>query len=292
MGTLIKVLLVIFLLKLIFGWVRKRRRERGDILVVLVDGVLQYDSEKKTKFDQLISSLKKVSELEPKALVVRINSPGGTIGASQEIFSFLRSLSDQGIKVVALLEDVAASGGLYVAMAADHIVANAGTVTGSIGVILSGWDYSKLLDLVGLKINTIKSGEFKDIMSPNREMTDRERELLGSVVQDVYGEFCSVVAERRGLDLDKVKSFADGRIFTGRKAFELGLVDSLGSLNEAVEAASELAGLTGDVKVVHVDRKGTLLDKVGLGGVRGRFEDLLPNASIEGIPLWLMPRFK
>jgi len=192
-----------------------------------------------------------------KAILVRINSPGGGVAASQEIYESLLACRAAGKIVVASMSSTAASGGYYIACAADTIVANPGTTTGSIGVIISLADYSGLFSKLGLKYNTIKSGEFKDIGSSDRPMKSKERKVLQAFVDDAYQQFVAVVVEARNLTEKRVLALADGRIYTGRQAHEEGLVDVLGTYDDAVELTSEMAGITGDPHIVKPARKKT-----------------------------------
>ncbi|MBI4722174.1 MAG: signal peptide peptidase SppA [Candidatus Stahlbacteria bacterium] len=182
-----------------------------------------------------------------KAIVVHIQSPGGSVVPSQEIYSALRKAKKP---TVASLSDYAASGGYYIACACDQIVSNPGTLTGSIGVILSLPNVTELIKKVGLKFNVIKSRPYKDIGSPYRDLMPDEYDLLKVVVDDVYDQFVGAVVEGRGLDKEKVLEIADGRILSGRQAFELGLVDTLGTLEDAKLFAASLAGIKGEPKVV------------------------------------------
>jgi protease-4 len=199
-----------------------------------------------------------------KAIVIALDTPGGGVAPSQEICQEIYRLRDDGVVVVASMGNMAASGGYYISTACDEIVADPGTVTGSIGVIMDSYHAEKLLDKVGVKFETIKSGEFKDSGSFSRPMLPRERALFQTAINDVYDQFveavaegrhdafASVLAHRSGRKADSfteaevkayAKSLADGRIYTGRQALDLGLVDSLGGLDDAVDRASELAGI-------------------------------------------------
>ncbi|PKM82292.1 MAG: signal peptide peptidase SppA, partial [Firmicutes bacterium HGW-Firmicutes-13] len=169
--------------------------------------------------------------------------PGGSAAASQEINSEIKKLREEGKVVVVSMADVAASGGYYIAAAADKILANPGTTTGSIGVIMQVTNLEELYEKIGMEIETIKSGEQKDIGNPARPMTEEERSILQSISNDIYDQFVDAVAEGRNLSRERVLELADGRIFTGRQAFELDLIDELGDLYDAVEKAAELAGL-------------------------------------------------
>ena len=185
-----------------------------------------------------------------KALVVRVESPGGVVAASQEIYEELRRVRDDGKPVVVSMGGIAASGGYYVACGADSIVANPGTLTGSIGVIMSFPMAQELMRKIGLEWEVLKTGEFKDIGSFTRPMTDRERDLLEGILDDVYDQFVSVVALERGIEREVVESFADGSVFTGRQALELNLVDRIGTFRDAVHLAGEMAGISGTPTVV------------------------------------------
>jgi len=185
-----------------------------------------------------------------RALVIRINSPGGGVGPSQEIYREIRRTMEHK-KVIASMGAVAASGGYYVASAAEGIVANPGTITGSIGVIMGYTNFEELMDKIGLKAVVIKSGEYKDVGSPTRPMTDREKNLLEAVTQDIHQQFVGDVAQGRQMEIAAVDAIADGRIITGEKAQALGLVDRLGNFQDAVQWAGELAGIEGDPEILY-----------------------------------------
>ena len=177
-----------------------------------------------------------------KAIVLRIDSPGGAVGASQEIFDEVRRTSK--IKpVVASMGSVAASGGLYVSLGASKIVANPGTLTGSMGVILKFANLEGLFDKIGYKNEVVKSGRLKDIGSPSRPMTAEEREMLQGMIDNVQDQFVQAVSESRSLPAPEVRKIADGRIFSGQQAKEYGLVDQLGNFSDAVILAADLAGM-------------------------------------------------
>lgn len=199
-----------------------------------------------------------------EAIVIHINSPGGGVSISQEIYDAVKRAKEKK-PVVAAMASVAASGGLYVACAADRIVANPGTVTGSIGVIFQFNTFRGLMDKIGIDAETIKSGELKDVGSPYRSMTKKEELMLRSVVMDTYEQFVGAVAEGRGMEIEQIYPLADGSIFTGLQAYNLGLVDSLGGLYEAIEIAAELAGLGDDPSIVRPfkRRKGSIFDLMG-----------------------------
>ncbi len=194
-----------------------------------------------------------------KAVVLRINSPGGSAAASQEIYQEVMKLRKARKPVVASMGDVAASGGYYVAAAADKIMANGSTMTGSIGVIMEFLNLQGLYEKVGLGTVTLKSGRFKDIGSATRPLTEDERQLLQAMIDDVYDQFVSdIVAGRKVLSREDVRRLADGRIFTGRQAKKLKLVDELGNLQDAIALAGKMAGMTGRPAVEEVGRRGFL----------------------------------
>ncbi len=189
-----------------------------------------------------------------QALVVRINSPGGTATASDILYRELSAFkARKKIPVVAAIMDVGASGGYYVALAADTIVAHPTTVTGSIGVVMLTLNAEGLLQKVGVAPLAIKSGAKKDMGSPFRALSDEERQIFQGVIDDLYGRFVSLIAKERRMPEDKVRAFADGRIYTARQAKELGLVDRVGYLEEAVEAAKQAARLS-EARVVMYHR--------------------------------------
>jgi len=196
-----------------------------------------------------------------KVILIRIDSPGGGVVASQEIFNAVLNARKQGKKkVVISMGSVAASGGYYIAAAGDRIVANPGTLTGSIGVKMEFANLEKLLEKIGVRGMVVKAGEYKDMGSPFREMTDHEKKLLQWVIDDVHSQFIEAVAKGRNLPEADVKAIADGRIFTGRQALQLKLVDQLGDLEDSILVAAELAGIKGKPKVVKKEKKVPFLE--------------------------------
>ena len=190
-----------------------------------------------------------------KAIVLRIDSPGGGVVVSQEIYNAVKNARKEGKKVVASMGTVAASGGYYVAAAADRIVANPGTLTGSIGVKMEFANIEKLLEKIGVKGMVVKAGEYKDVGSPFREMSAQEKKLLQDVIDDVHSQFIKAVAEGRNMQEAEVRAIADGRIFTGRQALDLKLVDQLGDLADSIKVAGELVGIRGKPRVIEKRKK-------------------------------------
>jgi protease-4 len=223
----------------------------GDVGVVEVSGVI--DEGNGRSVIRVLDRWATGSGIE--AVVVHVNSPGGGVAISQEVYDAILRVRDEGKPVVVSMASVAASGGYYIACAADMIVANPGTLTGSIGVIMQFPTAEGLLGKIGIEYETVKSGELKDVGSFARPMSEKEELMLRSVVADSYEQFVAVVAEGRGKETEEVYLVADGSIFTGQQAYNLGLVDELGGLNEAIDWAAELAGIEGEPSVVRPYRR-------------------------------------
>jgi protease-4 len=186
-----------------------------------------------------------VKDAGVKALVLRVDSPGGGASAAQEIHEYIRGIQKDGVPIVVSMGSMAASGGYYISCSADTIVANPGTLTGSIGVIMSFTNLEELFGKIGMDFDVIKSGRYKDTGSWSREMTDDERALLQGTIDDIHAQFVEAVAEGRGMGFDDVAGLADGRIFSGRQALEAGLVDRLGTLEDAIAIAGRMGGIEG-----------------------------------------------
>jgi protease-4 len=223
--------------------------------LVEVDGVIVDDA-------ALIDQIRTYREdRSVRGLLVAINSPGGVVAPSQSIYSELRRAREDGVPVVATIGSVGASGGYYVALAADTIFALPGSITGSIGVVMELPEASELMDRVGVRVEVVKSAEHKDTGSPFRPVTAEDRAVLQSMVSDVYEQFVDVVAEERGLSAESVRLVADGRIFSGRQALQHGLVDRMGNWTDAVATAGRMAGLGETPRVLRPrDQKLTVLD--------------------------------
>lgn len=216
--------------------------------VVTIEGIIT----EPTYINNQINDLAERDDI--KAIVLRINSPGGAVGPAQEIYREVQKLKDQK-HVVVSMGSVAASGGYYIASAADKIVSNPGTITGSIGVIVEFINLEELFSKIGLKGQVIKSAKYKDIGSPFRSMKDEENRLIKKVLDDVHKQFVEAVAEGRGMKVEEVVKLADGRIFSGAQAKQLGLVDQLGNLNDAINLGAELAGIEGKPRVVYTKKR-------------------------------------
>ncbi len=196
-----------------------------------------------------------------KGIILRIDSPGGAVGPSQEIYSAVARIRAESEKMIyASLGSVAASGGYYIASAADTIFANPGTLTGSIGVIMAFSNIQGLIEKIGVRPEVIKSGAFKDAGSPVRAISSKERKLLQNLVDDVHQQFVDDVAKGRNLPTQDVARLADGRVYTGRQAFELKMVDRMGGLQDAIDLLAAQAGIQGSPKIVQQEEKAAFLD--------------------------------
>lgn len=202
-----------------------------------------------------------------KALVVRIDSPGGSVGPSQEIYSELKELGKE-LPIVASIGGVGASGGYYIACAAEKIYANPGSITGSIGVIAQFASYEKLLDWAKIDVEVIKSGKYKDVGSSFREMSEADKRYIQNLIDNVYSQFKLVVANARNLDTKQIDKVAEGKIYTGEQALNLKLIDELGTINDAIKMAGKLGGIEGKPEVINLPKK------------RSRLMDLL-NSKID-----------
>lgn len=244
----------------------------GDkVALIRIEGVI-VDSR------EVIEELRRYKENPSiKAIVLRIDSPGGGVVPSQEIYTEVRRVRADGrIKLVASMGNVAASGGYYIAAATDKIVANPGTLTGSIGVIMELANVKDLLEKVGVQSVVIKSGRYKDLASPFRTMSADEQALLQGVLDDVHAQFIEAVADGRSLNINEIHDLADGRIFSGRQAKRLNLVDELGDLQDAIKLAARLVGIPGEPHLVEARKRfslRSLLDNL----FAGKLSPLIPS---------------
>ena len=236
-----------------------------------------------------ISELKHYSE-NPlvKAIVLRIDSPGGGVVPSQEIHDAVKRVKNKSNKaIIASMGTVAASGGYYIAAATDRIIANPGSLTGSIGVIMEMANFEGLMKKVGVEGVVIKSGRFKDVGSPVRKMSDEERKLLQSVMDDVHQQFIQAVADGRSLEVSEVEPLADGRIYTGRQAKEARLIDELGDLDDAIHIAADIAGMEGKPKVVEPRKRFSFRDII-----ESRWSSVFPKLEFDtGVKLKYLMAF-
>lgn len=264
-----------------------KNKFRKKIARIEITGVIASATRKR-----VLEALKFIEENKFPALLLRIDSPGGTVGDSQEIYSALKHLREK-VKIVASFGNISASGGVYIGMGASHIMANPGTITGSIGVILRGNNLERLLDKIGISFKVIKSGPYKDILAFDRELTEPEKHILQELIDTSYQQFVQTVAEGRNLAVENVRSFADGRIFTGQQALELGVVDRLGTEEDARRWACELVKLDPEkTRCFTIEEPKPLLSRVlGNNQMVSRLsagQDLIDfELSTSGLPLWL-----
>lgn len=227
-----------------------------------------------------IEELKEYSrDASVKAIILRINSPGGAVAPAQEIYNEILKVKEKK-KVIASMGAVAASGGYYIAAPADRIVANAGTLTGSIGVIMELPNVSGLMEKIGIETQVIKSGRHKDLASVFKSLTPKEREILQAVLDDVHTQFIEAVSESRNMKFEDIKKLADGRIFTGKKALELGLIDELGNMEDAIMLAGKLTGIEGEPEVVTRKEKFSIFDML-----KGQVPEKIFGSAFSGIEL-------
>jgi protease-4 len=274
-SCLLVALLLVFLagLSMIgFSWWKKEDlfASKEKVGVIEINGLI-------TKSLPTLKDLRKFSEqAHVKAIVLRIDSPGGAVGPSQEIMREIEKTRKKK-KVVASLGTVAASGGYYVACAADLIMANPGTATGSIGVIMKLMNVEDLIKKLGVNFYSIQAGDLKDLGSPFRTMTPEERAVLQNLLDDIHAQFIADIARNRKFPLEKAKKLADGSVYTGQKAKELGLVDEMGNFEDAVEKAGRLGGITGKVETVFPEKRRFSLLSLILGQ---DVQDSLANLSL------------
>lgn len=185
-----------------------------------------------------------------KAIIIHVNTPGGGVAASQEMYEEVKKTRDSGKPVVVSVESINASGGYYISCGANLIVANPGSLVGSIGVIMQYYTFKELADKIGMKENTIISGENKDTGNPFRDATERDKEYLNDIVMDSYDQFLDVVSKERKIEKEELKKIATGRVFTGRQAKENGLIDSLGTFSDAIRITARLANIDGEPVLV------------------------------------------
>ena len=259
-GSALLITLFVAVAYVAFVFVVDRDVTFGDaVAVVDIHGQIFYNTGKAAEIEGYADNT------NIKAVLLHINSPGGGVAASQAIYHAVAKVRAKK-PVVVVMGSVAASGGYYVACAADTIVAHEGTITGSIGVIAEFLNTEELLQKVGVDVTIVKSGRYKDIGTPYRGMTEAEKAYVGRLLDGVYNQFLEAVSEGRGMPIASVRRLAEGRLYTGQEALEAGLVDKIGTYQDALELAAEMGGITGKPKVVQWRPKRTLLDRItGLG---------------------------
>ena len=275
-----KLLLLVLVLLALVGississeWIEEQGAENR-IGVVGITGLIS-DSQ------HIVYQVKKFSQDKRiRGIVLRIDSPGGSVGPSQEIYDEILKARKGGKIIYASMGTLAASGGYYIASAAEKIFANPGTLTGSIGVIMAFSNAKGLMEKIGLQPEVIKAGEYKDIGSPARAMTKKEKSLLQSVVSDVHQQFIEAVAIGRGISIEEVTKIADGRILTGRQAHSLNLVDQMGGLQVSIEQLAKKVGIIGIPKIIKEKPRIDLLERILKAAIN---QPLMDNSSIPSL---------
>lgn len=266
----------------------------GDIALVHIDGIISAGRTSSgllgmtgRSSEDTVKLLDKISRIPHyRAIVLRVNSPGGTAAASQEIYEKLMQIrKNTGIKIVVSMGDVAASGAYYISSTADKIYAEPATLTGSIGVIAELMDLQGLYKKLGIVPETMKAGQFKDLGNQSRPMTKAEKKIFQDILDEAHSEFIDDVATGRNLPVDDVRALADGRVYTGKQALALHLIDGLGNLEDAEDEAARLAGITGTYKVFDVDHK-TFMEQLLGGGTDT--ETLFPQSGLRSSGLYFL----
>lgn len=229
----------------------------GDKIAIVEINDVIFDSEKP------IEQLKKFREDKSiKAIILRINSPGGGVAASQEIYDEVKRTRESGKPIVVSMGSIAASGGYYIACGSSLIVANPGSLTGSIGVVMQLTNFKDLAEKLGIKHTTIKSGDLKDSGNPFRDVNKRDSMYFQEIIDNTFGQFSEVVARERKLDRDTLLKYANGRVFTGLQAKEFGLIDSLGTFEDAIRIASKMAGIDGEPRIIREKKRFSIFEEL------------------------------
>lgn len=213
--------------------------------------------------ESIVRQFKKYGEDKKiKAIVLHVNTPGGGVAASQEMYEIIKRTKDKGKPVIVSISSLGASGGYYAACGGTLIVANEGSLVGSIGVIMNLTNIKELSEKIGISETIIKSGELKDAGNPFRELNEKDREYFQDIVDDSYDQFLNVVSSSRNLNKEELKDIANGRVFTGRQAKEIGLIDTLGTFDDAIKIASDIAGIEGEPVIVRERKKENLIERI------------------------------
>lgn len=265
--------IALIVISAIFTLLHKEMPLRERVALVRIEGPI-------LSSETVVEELKgHVKDRSVKAIVIRIDSPGGGVVPSQEIYDEVKKAVAKK-PVIVSMGAIAASGGYYIASPASRIIANPGTITGSIGVITTVPNIEELMQKIGIRIDVIKSGEYKDITSVFRGVEREERKILQGVMNNVHKQFIKAVSESRGIALEEVVKIADGRIWTGEQAVQVGLVDELGSLEHAIRVAAEIAGIEGEPEVVIRKERLSLMDMLR-GQIPENFLRIIPQAELK-----------
>lgn len=264
--SIVVIVSILFLLVFVKGF---NKNLKPKLAIIKIEGVIS----SYTDIVKKIGIAKNDDSI--KAVVILVDSPGGAVGASQEIYRAIEKLREKK-PVVVSMGNVAASGGYYISAPANVIYANPGTITGSIGVIIQHININGLLNKIGIKMENIKSGKNKDILYPNNELTSEQKKLIEETIKDVYEQFLDAIVKYRPIKKDELRKFADGRVFSGRQALKLKLVDKLGNIQDAIDEARKLAGLEkGSFEVIELKDKRSFLDELLGSEVKVKLNNLL-----------------
>lgn len=255
--------------------------QREPLAIVKIEGPI-FDSEKTLKELEDVKNNPHI-----KGVILRLDSPGGAVAASQEIYDKVLEVKKDK-KVVVSMGTVAASGAYYIACAADRIVANPGTITGSIGVIIESFGVHELMGKISIESRVIKSGEFKDVGNPFRELTPSDRVYLQNLTDNMYNQFARTVTKSRNIAADQINRIAEGRIFTGEEAQKMGLVDEMGNIYHAISVAKQLTGLPEDAEVRWPREPGVIERLFGQENAHVTLESLLKKLGVIHVPLWIV----
>ena len=270
---LITLLIIVFI---IFSIILNPKTEKYNIGIVEIEGTIT-DSKNVV---ETLHEFNKRSDIH--AIIVRLNTPGGSVAPSQEIYEKVKKISLENKKpIIASIGTIAASGGYYIAIGANKIIGNPGSITGSIGVIINFPIAKDLVDKIGLKFKTVKSGDLKDAGSPYRNPTDKENIFFQKIVDDLHIQFITEVANRRKISMEKIQSYSDGRIFTGKEAYRLGLIDSIGTFEDALNISKNLANISGETNLIYPKKERGQIIKMLFDESKVWFN------SFEGLPMYL-----
>jgi len=266
--------ILLIIISLLFVILQRNLPGGEKVALIRIEGMIM---DSKDTVDEIKEYVKDPSI---KVIVLRIDSPGGAVAPAQEIYEEVRKAATKK-KVIVSMGSIAASGGYYIASPATKIVANPGTLTGSIGVIMEIPNIEGLMNKLGIKTEVVKSGRHKDMASLFRGIKKEEREILQNVLDDVHDQFIKAVAEGRKMPYDDVKKIADGRIFTGGQALKAGLIDELGSLEDAVQTAAKLSGIKGEPVVISKKERFSLINLLRGPKELKELIDILPSVKIK-----------
>ncbi|MBV6478973.1 MAG: hypothetical protein HGGPFJEG_01733 [Ignavibacteria bacterium] len=213
--------------------------------------------------EPIVRQFKKFGEDKSiKAIILHVNSPGGGVAASQEMYEAIKKVRDSGKPVITSVASLGASGAYYAACGGNIIVANQGSLVGSIGVIMNLMNFREMAEKLGISETIIKSGELKDAGNPLKELSENDRKYFQDIVDNSYSQFLKVVSDNRKIEIEKLKEYANGRVFTGLQAKEIGLIDSIGTFEDALRIAGNMAGIEGEPSIIREKERRNLIERI------------------------------